>query len=75
MEEIDYLRSEFYNATTLTEDILNRFTISDSMDLHDYDDCNENLPLATGPYPLVTAALSRLQVKKKAPCRVLSQPP
>ena len=33
MEELDDLRSEYYNATTLTEDILNRSTISDSMDL------------------------------------------
>ena len=65
MKELDELRSEFYNATTLTKDILNSFTISDSMDLHDYDNCNENLQLATGTYPLVTAALSRLQVKNK----------
>ena len=60
MEELDDLRSEFYTATTLTEDILNKFTISDSMDLHEHDICNENLKLATGTYPLVGAALSRL---------------
>ena len=33
MEELDDLRSDFYSATTLCEEILNRFTMSNSMDL------------------------------------------
>ena len=65
MEELNDLRSDFYSATTLCEDILNRFTISNSMDLEQYNDCKENLKLATETYPSVNNALSRLQVKNK----------
>ena len=57
MEELDGLRSEFYNATTLTEDILNRFTISDSMDLQDYDEWNENLKLVRDPPGIIAHRL------------------
>ena len=63
MEELDDLISEFYSVTTLCEDILNRFTISTSMDLEENNDCKENLKLATETYQSVNTALSRLQVK------------
>ena len=35
------------------------------MDLHEYDNCNGNLKLANDTYPLVGAALDKLQVKNK----------
>ena len=64
MGELDDLRIAFYSATTLCEDILNRFTISNSMDLEEYNDFKD-LKLATETYPSVSTALSRLQVKNK----------
>ena len=73
--DFDSLRVEFDTATILTEEILNRFTISDSMDLHKYDDCNESLKLATGTYPLVAAALAKIQVKNKGTLDSTERPP
>ena len=60
MTELDDLRVSFYAATTLCEDILNRFSISSSMDLEEYNDCKDNLKLATETYPSVSNALSTL---------------
>ena len=65
MTELDNLRISFYAATTLCEDILNRFSISSSMDLEEYNDCKNDLKLATDTYPSVNNALSSLQVKNK----------
>ena len=67
MTELDDLRISFYAATTLCEDILKRFSISSSMDLEEYNDCKNDLKLATDTYPSITNALSSIQVKTRAP--------
>ena len=51
MMELDDLRISLYAATTLCEDILNRFSISSSMDQEEYNDCKNDLKLATDTYP------------------------
>ena len=61
MTELDDLRISFYAATTLCEDILNRFSISSSMDLEDYNDCKTYLKLADDTYPSITNTLSSVQ--------------
>ena len=61
MTELDDLRISFYAATTLCEDILNRF----SMDLEEYNNGENDLKLDTDTYPSITNALSIIQGKNK----------
>ena len=63
MAELDDLKISLHAATTLCEDILDRFSISDSM--REYNSCKTQLKLADETYPSITTALSTLQVKNK----------